>query len=46
MSAMRNLLRGIGQLARWQKLVAGVLIALILLTWLAICLILTGVLAP
>jgi hypothetical protein len=46
MGVMRNLLRGIGQLALWQKLVVGALIALILLTWLGVCLILASYLGP
>jgi hypothetical protein len=43
---MRRLLQGIGMLNRRQKLVLSLLLALILLTWLAVCLIVTGVLGP
>ena len=43
---MRNLLRIIGRLAGWQKLVLVAMLVLIALTWLAVCLILTGDLSP
>jgi hypothetical protein len=43
---MRRFLRGIGRLTRPQKLIVWVLLALVLVTWLATCLVLTGVLRP
>ena len=43
---MRMLLRAIGQLAWWQKLIVGAMLALIALTWLAVCLVLMGYLGP
>jgi hypothetical protein len=42
---MTNLWRNIQKLAGWQKLVLGLMILLILLTWLAVCLILCTYLA-
>ena len=43
---MRMLLRTIGQLAWWQKLIVGAMLVLIALTWLAVCLVLMGYLGP
>ncbi len=43
---MRNLQRAIGQLAGWQKLLLVSMLVLIALTWLAVCLVLTGYLGP
>ena len=43
---MKKLLRAISGLAPWQKLVVGGMATLVLLTWLAICLILTGYVGP
>jgi hypothetical protein len=43
---MKQFLRAVGQLAPWQKVVIGAMGGLILLTWLAVCLVLTGFLAP
>lgn len=37
---MKGLLRAIGRLATWQKLVLGSMAILVLLTWLAVCLVL------
>lgn len=39
---MRHVLHSIRQLALWQKAVLGIMILIILLTWLALCLVLTG----
>jgi hypothetical protein len=39
---MRKLLNAVLQLPWWQKIVVGAMVALILVTWLAVCLILTG----
>ena len=43
---MRRLLQGIGKLTRRQKLVLSLLLALVLLTWLALCLAISGALGP
>jgi hypothetical protein len=43
---MMNLLHSIKQLALWQQLIIGLMILLILLTWLAVCLILGSYLVP
>jgi hypothetical protein len=43
---MRNLLRAIGKLGFGQKLVVGLLLLLILATWLSVCLILASYLVP
>jgi hypothetical protein len=37
---MMHLLRGIKRLALWQQLIIGFMILLIVLTWIAVCLIL------
>ena len=39
---MMNLLRSVKQLALWKQLVIGFMILLILLTWLAVCLVLAS----
>jgi hypothetical protein len=43
---MRNLPRAIKAFAPWQKIAVAVLVSLIVLTWLAVCLVLTGYLGP
>ena len=43
---MKLLLQSIGRLVLWQKLVAGLLLIVILLTWLGVCLILGSYLVP
>jgi hypothetical protein len=43
---MKKLFQAIRQLALWQKAVVGAMLVLILLTWLALCLVLTGYLVP
>lgn len=43
---MRELLHAVLQLPLWQKLVVSAMVALILVTWLAVCLILTGYIGP
>jgi hypothetical protein len=43
---MRSFFQAIKRLALWQKLAIGIMIILILLTWLAICLFLTGYWGP
>lgn len=43
---MRNLLRRVSRLVLWKKLILGATVILILLTWLAVCLVLTGYLVP
>lgn len=43
---MKNLLRAIGRLKVWQRLLLAAMFLLVLLTWLAVCLILTGYLGP
>jgi hypothetical protein len=43
---MKILLQSIGRLAPWQKLVAGLLLLVIVLTWLGVCIILGSYLAP
>jgi hypothetical protein len=43
---MKKLFQAIRQLAMWQKAVAGAMLVLIVLTWLAVCLVLTGYLGP
>ncbi len=43
---MRNLLKAIRHLAGWQKLIVGLMVAIIALTWLAVCLILVSYLLP
>ena len=40
--AMRNFFHAIKKFALWKKLVVGIAVALILLTWLAVCLVLTS----
>jgi hypothetical protein len=40
---MKKLLRAISQFTVWQKIVTGGLLLLVLLTWLATCLVLAGV---
>jgi hypothetical protein len=39
---MMNLLRSVKQLALWKQLIIGFMILLILLTWLAVCLVLAS----
>lgn len=39
---MRHLLEAIRLLAGWQKLIVGLMVALVVLTWLAVCSILAG----
>jgi hypothetical protein len=39
---MKKLFRAIRQLALWQQVVVGAMLVLILLTWLALCLVLAG----
>ncbi len=39
---MRNLLEAIRRLAGWQKLIVGLMVSIVVLTWLAVCLILAG----
>ena len=43
---MRKLLRAIKGLALWQKITVGAMVLLILLTWLAFFLVITGYLGP
>lgn len=43
---MRKLLHNIGQLSRRQKLVVGVMILIVVATWLATCLVVATILAP
>ena len=43
---MRKRFQSVMQLALWQKLVIGAMLLLILLTWLAICLVITGFFGP
>jgi hypothetical protein len=43
---MNKVLRGLSQLATWKKIVVGGMAALVVLTWLAVCLILLGVIGP
>lgn len=43
---MRALLRAFSQFSPRQKLFVGALLVLILVTWIAVCLVLTGVLGP
>ena len=43
---MMNLLRSIRRLALWQQLVIGFMLLLILLTWLAVCLVLASYVVP
>ncbi len=43
---MMNLLRSISKLAPWQQLVIGFMVLLILLTWLAVCLVLASYIVP
>lgn len=39
---MKRLLYAISRLSLWQKMVVGAMLALVLLTWLAVCLVLLG----
>ena len=43
---MRKWLQAIKKLAPWQKLVVAAMLVLILATWLAVCLVLAGVIGP
>ena len=43
---MKQLIRAIGRFSWQRKLMVGLMVLLIVLTWLAVCLILTGVLSP
>jgi hypothetical protein len=43
---MRNLMRAFRGFAWWQKLAVAVMVLLIVLTWSAVCLVLTGVIPP
>jgi len=43
---MNELFTAVGRFSRRQKLVVAAMAVIIVLTWLAVCLILTGVLAP
>jgi hypothetical protein len=43
---MKQLIRAIGRFPWQRKLMVGIMVLLIILTWLAVCLILTGVLSP
>lgn len=43
---IRNLLKAFQQFAGWQKLVIGLMVIIIVLTWLAVCLVLAGYLLP
>jgi hypothetical protein len=43
---MKRLLYAIAGLALWQKMVVGAMLALVLMTWLAACLVLFGFLGP
>jgi hypothetical protein len=43
---MKRLLQAISGLAPWQKLVVAGMAILVFLTWLAICLVLTGYVGP
>ena len=40
---MRNLMRAIRGFTWWQKLAVAAMVVFIVLTWLAVCLVLTGV---
>lgn len=39
-SSIKSLFRQIAKLARWQKTVIGLMVLLIVVTWLAVCLVL------
>ena len=43
---MNKLLHGLSKLATWQKIAVAAMAAVVVLTWLAVCLILLGVLGP
>ena len=43
---MKNLLRAIGHLRIWQQALLGAMLLVVRLTWLAVCLVLTGTLGP
>ena len=43
---MKHLIRAIGRFSWQRKLMVGLMVLLIVLTWLAVCLILTGVPSP
>jgi hypothetical protein len=43
---MRRLLRAIKSLALWQQITIGAIVLLILLTWFAVFLVITGYLGP
>ena len=43
---MKNLLRAISRLKVWQQSLLAALILVVMLTWLAVCLILAGYLGP
>jgi hypothetical protein len=43
---MKNLLHAIGRLKIWQQALLGAMLLVVLLTWLAVCLVLTGALGP
>ena len=43
---MKRLLYAVARLALWQKIVVGAMLVLVLLTWLAACLVFFGFLGP
>jgi hypothetical protein len=43
---MRELLSAIGRLSGWKKLIIATMLVVIVLTWLAVCLILASYLGP
>lgn len=43
---MKTLLQGLSRLATWQKIAVAAMALLVGLTWLAVCLILLGVIGP
>lgn len=43
---MKQYLDAFRRLAPWQKIVAAAMLFVIVLTWLAVCLVLTGVVGP
>jgi hypothetical protein len=43
---MAKYLRAVRKLALWQQIALGAMLLLVVLTWIAVCLILTGAISP